>query len=333
MRTLSCLFLGAWLVACASSAPVGTAKQADAQSATGWKVLRTRHVQLVTNISDADAQLGVSVLEELRAIAIAALWPNHPAAPATTLNVVCPDNGVDLDWTYGVSTTRFPHSSIIVDAPRPRIIIWGRPSSWSYRAGAEPHSWVFIPMKGVVWQLGRQLDPRAPGWLLLGLGENLLPFAYHEESARVGLGEVNGSALARYWSTRTFSISTDVMAWDGRADSSGASGFPAYEGAAWALIHWLSKERGAGFDLYRAEMQRGVAPEVAWGDAFPDVPAQDIDARVHAYLQAPDRRLYWVALPPIPKDPPVIRPVSAAELAELRDQLSQGAVSSVATVR
>ena len=46
-------------------------------------------------------------------------------------------------------------------------------------------------MKGVVWQLGRQLDPRAPPWLLLGLGENLVPFANHEESGRVGLGEVN----------------------------------------------------------------------------------------------------------------------------------------------
>ena len=211
------------------------------------------------------------MLEELRAIAIAALWPGHPDAGNTTLNVVDPANGVDLDWTFGVSTTRFPHSSIVLDTPRPRIVIWGPPPSWSYRAGAEPNSWVFIPMKGVVWQLGKQLDPRAPGWLLLGLGENLLPFAYHEESGRVGLGEVNGSALARYWSTRAFSISTDVMSWDGKEVNAGAAGFPAYEGAAWALpFTGCRRERPAAMDRYRSALQRGTS-DVAWADAFPDV--------------------------------------------------------------
>jgi hypothetical protein len=323
------------LLGCATSAPIATPEGAAAGSGkpTGWKVARTAHVQLVTNISDEDAKLGVEVLEELRAIALAALWPNHPSAQAATLNVVCPANGVDLDWTFGVSTTRFPHSAVFEDRPKPRMVIWGRPASWSYRAGAEPHSWVFIPMKGVVWQLGRQLDPHAPPWLLLGLGEALVPFANDEKSGWVGLGEVNSSALARYWSTRAFSIPADLMSWDGRAESSGAVGFPAYEGAAWAVVHWMSKEHGAAFDQFRAGIQRGVAPDVAWDDAFPDVPLGTLDATVRAYLHQPDRRLWWVQLGPIPREPPRMREVTAAELAQLRAELGQGAPASVATVR
>jgi Protein of unknown function (DUF1570) len=337
MRRDAIAWVAALLVGCATSAPIGTpqggAPSGGADAATGWKVVRTAHVQLVTNISDEDARLGVEVLEELRAIALAALWPNHPDGPAATLNFICPANGVDLDWTFGVSTTRFAHSSIFEDRPSPRVVIWGPPASWSYRSGAEPHSWVFIPMKGVVWQLGRQLEPRAPPWLLLGLGEALVPFANHEESGRVGLGEVNRSALGRYWSTRTYSIPTDLMAWDGRAASSGDTGFPAYEGAAWALVHWMSKERSAGLDRFRASLQRGIAADVAWADAFPDVPMGEIDATVRAYLRSPDRRLWWVALGPIPRSPPRIRAVTAAELAQLRTELEQGAPESVATVR
>ena len=333
MRTFALPLAAALLVSCATSAPVGTAQPADGSSATDWKVLRTAHIQLVTNISDEDAWMGVAVLEELRAIAIAALWPNNPAGAATTLNVINPANGVDLDWTFGVSTTRFPHASMFLDRPSPRIVIWGRPVSWSYRSGAEPRSWVFIPMKGVVWQLGRQLEPQAPAWLLLGLGENLLPFANHEESGRVGLGEVNGSALDRYWSTRAFSIAGDLMAWDGREASAGATGFPAYEGAAWALVHWMSKERPAGLDHFRAALQQGMGVDVAWSSAFPDVSLGEIDATVRAYLRSPDRRLWWVQLQAIPKDPPRIRAVSWAELAQLRTELAQAAPDAVATTR
>jgi hypothetical protein len=323
----------AFLLVGSASAQVATPPAAAASDATGWKLYRTAHLQFVTNVSDQDARMGVQVLEELRAIALAALWPNHPGASAATLNVVCPANGVDLDWTFGVSTTRFAHDAIFEDRPTPRIVIWGPPPSWSYRSGAEPHSWIFIPMKGVVWQLGRQLDPRAPPWLLLGLGENLVPFAHHEESGRVGLGEVNGSALRRYWSTRAFSIPGDLMSWDGRAESSGAVGYPAYEGAAWALVHWMSKERAADFDKFRAAIQRGTSVDAAWSGSFPDAPLDGVDATVRAYLRQPDRRLWWVEVGPLPSMQVGIRRVTGAELARLREELTQGASGSIATVR
>jgi len=325
------LSLAVMFTACAS-APVGTPSGGAASGVTGWKVLRTAHVQFVTNVSDHDARMGLEVLEELRAIALAALWPNHPLASAATLNVVCPANGVDLDWTFGVSTTRYQQTAVFEDRPTPRIVIWGPPASWSYRSGAEPHSWVFIPMKGVVWQLGRQLDPRAPPWLLLGLGENLVPFAHHEESGRVGLGEVNASAFGRYWSTRAFSIAADLMTWDGRAESSGAVGFPAYEGAAWALVHWMSKEHPADLDKFRASIQRGAPVEAAWAESFPDAPLDGLDATVRAYLRQPDRRLWWVEVT-VPAVQFGIRSVTAAELARLREELAQGKSESIATVR
>ena len=90
------------------------------------------------------------------------------------------------------------------------------------------------------------------------------------------------------------------MAWDGREASSGDTGFPAYEGAAWALVHWMSKERPEGLARLRAALQRGIALDVAWSDAFPDVSLGAIDATVRAYLRSPDRRLWWVALESIP---------------------------------
>jgi hypothetical protein len=58
-----------------------------------------------------------------------------------------------------------------------------------------------------------------------------------------------------------------------------------------------------------------------------------IDATVHAYLQAPDRRLWWVAPGKIPHVEPTLRPVSSVELTQLRAELAQGAPDSVATVR
>jgi hypothetical protein len=327
------IWLAVLVVGCASG-PVGTPRAgAVAPEDTGWRVARTPHVQLVTNISDEDARMGVEVLEELRAIALAALWPGHPRAAATTLNVVCPRNGVDLDWTFGVSTTRYERAAVFEDRPIPRMVIWGPPVSWSYRSGAEPHSWVFIPMKGVVWQLGRQLDPHAPAWLLLGLGENLVPFAHHPESGRVGLGEVNRSALGRYWSTRAFSIEGELLSWDGRAVSSGDVGYPAYEGVAWALVHWMSKERPEAFDRFRAAIQRGTPVDTSWAGAFPDVSPQALDETVRAYLRQPDRRLWWVDAGKLPSVPLQMRPVTVAELAQLRDELAQGAAGSVATVR
>lgn len=123
------------------------------------------------------------------------------------------------------------------------------------------------------------------------------------------------------------------MAWDGREASSGDTGFPAYEGAAWALVHWMSKERPEGLARLRAALQRGIALDVAWSDAFPDVSLGAIDATVRAYLRSPDRRLWWVALESIPRTPARVQPVSAAELAQLRGELSQGAPESIGTTR
>ena len=123
------------------------------------------------------------------------------------------------------------------------------------------------------------------------------------------------------------------MTWDGRAESSGNVGFPAYEGAAWALVHWMSKERPAALEKLRAAIQRGSAPDLAWAQAFPDVPLDSLDATVRAYLRQPDRRLWWVALGQIPRVPPRMRTVTTAELTQLRAEIAQGAPGSVATVR
>ena len=143
---------------------------------------------------------------------------------------------------------------------------------------------------------------------------------------------MNGSALNRYWSTRAFSISGDLMSWDGRAESSGATGFPAYEGAAWALVHWMSKVRPQSLDRFRGAIQRGVALDAAWADAFPDVSFDAIDATVRAYLRQPDRRIWWIQPGAVPRAPPHMRAVTRAELAQLRAELDQGAPGSVATV-
>ena len=95
----------------------------------------------------------------------------------------------------------------------------------------------------------------------------------------------------------------------------------------------MSKERPQAFDLYRAMLRRGVDSDVAWSDAFPDVSLKRIDATVHAYLQSPDRRLWWVQPVDVHPVPPTIRPLGREELTQLGAELARGASESVATGR
>lgn len=190
------LSLAVLLFACASSVPVGTPAAGAASGDTGWKVLRTAYVQLVTNVSDEGRPGGAGG---------AGGTPGHRARcavaePSTRFGCHA-QRGLSRQRRGSRLDVRRLHHPLYAnrvlrgpaDAAHRHL---GSAALGSYRSGAEPHSWVFIPMKGVVWQLGRQLDPHAPPWLLLGLGENLVPFAHQAESDRVGMGEVNRSDSA-----------------------------------------------------------------------------------------------------------------------------------------
>lgn len=122
------------------------------------------------------------------------------------------------------------------------------------------------------------------------------------------------------------------MSWDGRAESSGAVGYPAYEGAAWAVVHWMSKEHPADLDKFRASVQRGAPVEAAWAESFREAPLDGLDATVRAYLGQPDRRLWWVEVTVLAVQFG-IRRVTTADLTRLREELAQGKSESVATVR
>lgn len=297
-----------------------------------WKEVRGGHVLLRTDMDDADAVQGVELLDRLRASAVAALWPGVPGADAIELQVVSLASGLDFDTLYGPDSMGYGRAASFTEAPTRLIVLWGTPGNWSIGDGDVPNGRSFAVLKGMVWQLGRQIEPSAPPWYLLGLGENLVPLASTNDGELTGFGAVNWSALERYRKTRLFTVG-ELMAWDGRATTSGACGFPALEGGAWASVNWMIKVRPEAFTAFRAALRQGVPTAQAWRTAFPDLSLDELGTLVHAYLRKPNQRIWWMAAPPVAQAPPSFRSLSSTEVEALLAELKATAPDSIATVR
>jgi hypothetical protein len=153
-----------------------------------------------------------------------------------------------------------------------------------------------------------------PAWFAEGLA-TYFQTARFDERGRFTVGAVPGQYAVRLVQ-RGIRSSRSVFAAEARRDA----GFYANS---WLIVHYLISELPEQFEAYQLALAKGLGHEAAWARAFPELPPEKLDERLHAYWEA-DAFARWTREVNAPRGQARVRALSTADEHALRAILWSG---------
>ena len=266
------LLFGTLLLAAAGCAPEPTSPQ---QASERWLRLETEHFDLATDLAPADAQVAAESLEKTRHALFEAAWTRADDRLTERTTVVVFREKLDYDHyqpkTIGLYTW----------AVRPTIFLYGLPDHWSQRTALSDESSTSVLRHELTHRLAAGVYGRQPRWFAEGLAQFLETTTLSADGKTATLGRVNLVALRKYHACRE-ATAAEVLAW--RADTSNDARLTcALYGMSFLLVHYLYNQKAQELAVYQTKLAKGVEPERAFTESFPDIVVATLDKELNQY--------------------------------------------------
>ena len=247
-----------------------------AKGGVEWRELKSEHVLLQTDLSQAKAEELLRDAEQMRALVLAALFKQPPQLP-DRVHLVAFRTDRELWELTGeagrntVATFAMGMENRSADPFLAVVPAWGRLRS----------DYLSSLTHAISWQVSGYLFPGQPDWLREGLATYMETLALYDDGGRHFVGNLPGAIVGPPWEVPdTLSITL-------------AGGTPAYgnfglRSPGWMLVRWLSEARPAEYVTFLKQVSSGVDGKAAWMAVFPqwDPARPDQMALLEAELKA-----------------------------------------------
>jgi hypothetical protein len=310
----------AWVILLWSLLAVGCAGGARAAATSGggaaWRRLQTEHVDLITDLPEADALTAATGLERTREALLRAAWSKLSSTRQTArLRVVALASGLDFERYFGRDLDGF-HTGLNGDT----IVLWGTPKHWERRERVTDVSTTSTFRHELVHHLAAGIYGRQPRWFAEGLAQFLETISIRDDGTKAALGLPNFAASRRYRATRALGVN-DALAWGRPLAGENEVEVSGLYGLSWMMIAWMFNTQRDAFDAYQAALARGEDPARAWAASFGSWKLEDMDKALYQYALHGDVTVYNVDLAPADVKP-TVAPLGAADVHALRAQLA-----------
>jgi tetratricopeptide (TPR) repeat protein len=261
-----------------------------------WREMRTAHVLVQTDLSSGKAEDLAEELERVHEAVRYGLFRKPPDTGVVRVIALADKEEYDLFAPPGAAAhyTRLLFSG-------PAIVMYGK--------GADEQR--IIVAHEVAHHVTARAFARRPPWFNEGLACAM------ESVATVGTPTIGGVPKHRHREVYPYfgKVAAVLRARDGLETSRDYA-------VAWALVHYLINKRPQEFGQIQQRLARGQDPATAWRDVFPKWdPASDeamaaLDKEIGLHISRGDFRYREIELPPA--EPPAERPLSAAEVHDVR---------------
>ncbi len=280
------LLLAAFLLGC------GAVPGSLRGSSGHWQHLQTEHFDLITDLTNADAETSARALELNRDALLTTAWSKAAGSRRTArASVVVFGNGLEFERYAGPG-----YEGIFTRYGRPTFFLWGTPDRWEKR-WLRDEATTSVLRHEMAHRLAAAIYGRQPRWFSEGLAQFLEALVIAEDGSSATLGRPNMAALRKYKAFRSVSV-RDALDWrsDEDKDEHTISGL---YGLSWMMVHWLYNTQFKAFTAYQEHLGEGVSPDEAWSNSFGSFDLDEIDKKLFEYSRFGEFKELNVKLDPV----------------------------------
>jgi len=265
------------MVLLSSCATISHKFTCPAQGGAEWRELRSEHVLLQTDLSQAKAEELLRDAELMRALVLAALFKQPPLLPDRIHLVAFRTDRELWEFTgeegrdYFGDTVAFGVGRRSADPILAVAPAWGK-----YRS-----NYLVDLTSGITWQLSSYLFPGQPAWYRVGLATYMGTLGFEDDGGRRYVGSLPWNIVGPPWEVPD----TLAITLSGGSPMYGELGL---RSPGWMLVRWLSESRPTEYLVFLKQISSGVEGTAAWTAAFPqwDPARPEQMAQLEAELKA-----------------------------------------------
>ena len=254
----------------------------------GWKRLQTADYELLTDLSEDQAQRAAQLLSQSM-LGLGAMFGRAKPLVERKLVVVALADSLDFERRFGKRVWGFA-------APGPgetTVCLYGAPDRWFVRGANFVNATDSVLQHELAHAVLSRYFATQPTWFAEGMAQYLETFRWLDTET-VLLGEPNVQAWRNYAAVRSLSMK-DVLEWDSyekrQAEILGRYGL------AWAFVHYAINREPQRYSALLADLVEGH--DHAFERTF-GAPSEDLDKAIYAYLKQGQYSQLRLKVPPAP---------------------------------